>query len=221
MTRPARLRIRRKRRSSSLHIAKSPIERRQLRPQIHNPQIHERATSRARKFLRRVHHPPAQPFALPCRINRQQSKIPTLAAQLHIDARDQRPAIFGKQILSCAQHAPNFRRINPITVDEKSLYLKRHVHQRSNRLCVAVACVPNFDLICHFSRIKSAAPTRAPVVPPPRRRRETIRSGAPKNGPDKHRSPPRLRVTPTFLPKSSFFACRPPITIGRVSLLVV
>jgi hypothetical protein len=114
-------RIRWKRLGPGFLIPASSINRRQLRPQIDDPDVHESAASLPRVEFSRGDEPSPNPRPLVCRIDSEEAEVGPVLSQFHVDASDQGSGDLGEDELSARQHLVNRRGIGAVPPDEKTL----------------------------------------------------------------------------------------------------
>src|SRR5580700_2257065 len=115
-----------------LDEAELAIDRRQLRPQIHDANVERPTPSSLRIRFRLAHHARAYPRLLPRRINRQRAKICAISRDLHPDTRDHQLAFAQHQEFPVAHVLPNRLCVGSVSGLEESLHLECAVDERNN-----------------------------------------------------------------------------------------
>lgn len=117
-------------------VAKAMIERRQLRPQVHDAHIHEAAASRASVIFDGANHCFADSFLLGRGIDRKKAKVSAFAAQFYVNARDYLASLFSNEEKARFQQCSDFPGVGAVAIDEKALHAEGGIDDPDDRVDV-------------------------------------------------------------------------------------
>src|SRR5277367_2297687 len=136
---------------AGFYVAEAAVERRQLRAQVHDAQVHRTATGGARMIFRCIHQAPAETAMLPRRVHGEQAEICSLTAQFDEHTCCEPGGVLGEEKIALLQHRLQQLGGDAIALDEKTFCgAESHVDQPHDGGDVARFGPANFYLVAHL-----------------------------------------------------------------------